>query len=161
MRNNNLPKIERWLSLDLSMANHRHKAEYTSWRGMIQRCTNPNDANYSRSIRVCDRWRSFAEFFKDMGPRPPGTSLFRIDGNGNYEPGNCRWASASTHSHNKRHRPSKTDFRGVHFSSGKYFARIQANRKSHYLGTFATAAKAHQAYAAAAVELYGESARTN
>jgi len=80
--------------------------EYQSWRMMIQRCTNPKRKGYQhyggRGITVCDRWRhSFEAFLSDVGERPPETELDRIDNDGNYEPGNCRWASASENSNNK------------------------------------------------------------
>ena len=72
--------------------------EYESWSGMLQRCTNPNLKAYKlyggRGIRVCDRWLTFENFLHDMGKRPDGTSLDRFpDKDGNYEPGNCRWAT--------------------------------------------------------------------
>lgn len=82
-------------------AKHGHAAresrEYRTWTAMIQRCTNPKAPNFAdyggRGITVCDSWRTFAIFYSEMGPRPPGTSLDRIDGTRGYEPGNCRWAT--------------------------------------------------------------------
>ena len=80
---------------------------YNSWMQMRRRCRDPKHgqwANYGgRGITVCDRWRdSFANFLADMGERPDGTSIDRIDNDGNYEPGNCRWATPLEQSHNKR-----------------------------------------------------------
>ena len=78
----------------------RNSPERQSWRGMKDRCTNPNHMGYrrygGRGITVCERWlNSFENFYADMGLRPPGTSLDRWpDPDGNYEPGNCRWATA-------------------------------------------------------------------
>lgn len=83
-------------------------AEYRCWAHIIGRCENPNDnafGNYGgRGIIVCKRWRdSFEAFFEDMGPRPsPKHSIDRIDVNGNYEPGNCRWAIKFEQDRNKR-----------------------------------------------------------
>jgi hypothetical protein len=81
--------------------------EFRSWEGMQQRCYNKNATGYERwggaGVTVCDRWReSFQNFLNDMGPRPEGTSLDRIDPFGNYEPSNCRWADRSTQNRNIR-----------------------------------------------------------
>jgi len=81
--------------------------EYASWKAMIQRCTNPNMPGYERyggrGITIHEEWRkSYKAFIRDMGPRPgPGWSLDRIDNDGNYEPGNVRWASRTQQQKNK------------------------------------------------------------
>jgi hypothetical protein len=76
------------------------------WHHMLRRCGNPNSGDYqwygARGISVCERWLDFKNFLADMGPRPPGTSLDRINVNGNYEPNNCRWATPAIQSRNKR-----------------------------------------------------------
>lgn len=79
---------------------------YQTWSHMRQRCDNPNQECYKhyggRGITISERWRSFKNFLADMGERPDGMSLDRIDVNGNYEPGNCRWATQEMQHNNKR-----------------------------------------------------------
>lgn len=79
---------------------------YTIWVGMIQRTRNPNIPNWhnygGRGIRICDRWLRFENFLADMGEPPAGLSIDRINNDGNYEPGNCRWATAKEQIHNRR-----------------------------------------------------------
>lgn len=81
-------------------------ATFSIWMAIIARCENPKHISYkyygAKGIKICDRWReSFECFFLDMGERPEGKSIDRINVNGDYEPGNCRWATIEEQNNNK------------------------------------------------------------
>ena len=82
-------------------------AEYRTWRNMIERCENPQNKTYKyyggRGIEICRRWRnSFQNFLMDMGPRPTGTSIERINNDKGYSPDNCKWATKREQMSNQR-----------------------------------------------------------
>lgn len=89
---------------------HGHAAAltptYRTWMGMLQRCNTPGHNSYprygGRGIGVCERWMTFANFLEDMGPRPKGKTIDRWPNkDGNYEPGNCRWATNAEQNSNR------------------------------------------------------------
>jgi hypothetical protein len=85
-----------------------YSVEYTAWQDMKARCTNPNDPYWEdyggRGIRVCKEWQNdYSAFLAHIGPKPsPELSLDRIDNNGNYKPGNVRWATKKEQNDNRR-----------------------------------------------------------
>ena len=98
------------------------------------RCNNPNDAKYphygGRGIRMCDTWEhDFSAFYADMGPRPPGTTLDRIDVDGDYEPGNCRWATLTEQARNRRV-TLRVDFEGKTIPLVEYAKRQGVSYKA-------------------------------
>lgn len=118
------------------MRKNVHEPTYHSWINMRQRCTNstcPKYKNYgARGIVVCQRWSNFINFLADMGERPPNTTLDRIDNDGNYELGNCRWGTPTQQARNQRvPYTSKSGVRGV-----RWCRKTQRWRASIRVGSY-------------------------
>src|SRR5437660_799915 len=139
------------------MQRNRSNRPYNSWSGMIQRCLNPNRPRYKdyggRGIEVCKEWvHSFDNFLRDMGECPPGYVLDRIDNNGDYHVGNCRWASYTESGLNKgKYKNNSSGRKGVSRNKGKWMAygNVAGVRDQLYFGdSFEDACKARSAWEA-------------
>ena len=110
--------------------------EYRSWRAMKERCLNPNHVHYKnyggRQIKICARWEnSFVAFLEDMGPRPAGTSIDRVNNDLGYFKENCRWSSIGDQNRNRRphkRRPFSAETRAKMSAAAK--ARYERRRNS-------------------------------
>jgi hypothetical protein len=131
---------------------HSSHPLYHVWINMVRRCTNPDTQDAAlykeRGITVCDRWlgvSGFHHFLADMGEKPEGTTLDRIDNARGYSPENCRWATPHQQAANTRR--NKSGVVGVNFvkARGTWDARIMVKRKVYLLGTFKTKEEAIQA----------------
>jgi hypothetical protein len=128
---------------------------YGIWKAMRQRCRNPRSKDFpyygGRGIEVCQRWDSFSSFMIDVGARPnPGSTLERNDTNGDYEKDNCRWATRSEQSMNKRAYRRRVDLpSGVMEVRGRYRATVTVHGRRHHLGYFPSSHRAAEAVQAA------------
>lgn len=121
---------------------------YKSWQRMHQRCYNPNETGYEnwggRGIKVCEQWKEFENFYKDMGDRPINTSLDRINNDGNYEPSNCKWSTRHEQNLNKRMQSNnKSGHVGIIWH--KKASKWQAMYCGEYLGLYETIKLAQEA----------------
>ena len=132
----------------LRKSNLKHGAcrtpEYQAWVNAKKRCYDKKDKTYDyyggRGITMCPEWiNDFQAFYNYIGKRKPGESLDRINPNGNYEPGNVRWATPSVQSINQRkYSNNKSGHKGIYWNkqTSKWIAEITVNNKKAYLGSF-------------------------
>jgi hypothetical protein len=136
---------------------------YKIYLNMKYRCHGQNATNYKyyggRGIKVCPSWlgpQGFDQFVFDMGPRPEGTSLDRVNNDGPYSPDNCRWATYSLQSSNRRPAKNLTGYTGVYktLKAHRYQAQIRVDGKMKHLGTFDNPEEAHECYLKAKAAKY-------
>lgn len=137
---------------------------WTIWKHMRSRCQNPKIKAYKdyggRGIMVCERWNTFSNFLEDMGERPSKEfSLERINNDGNYEPSNCKWATATEQIRNRRKNKSNTSgFTGVTWYKHHrtWAARIRVGYKMIFLGEFKEIDDAIQARKNGEIKYWGK-----
>jgi len=124
---------------------------YISWQQMKARCLNPRHEKFplygGRGIEVCTEWLKFENFLADMGERPDGTTLDRLDNNRHYCKANCRWADQKTQQLNRRpYGLSRHKGVSFHKPSGKWQAQITIRGRQKFLGRFVKESDAAKAY---------------
>ena len=126
--------------------------EYNSWSHILARCNNINNKDYhhygGRGITICDRWLKFENFFEDMGKKPKGLTIERIDNDKGYYKKNCKWDTQTAQVRNQRlQKTNKTGVAGVgwHKRDLKYHVSITAKNKQYFIGYFDTLEQAKMA----------------
>lgn len=157
------------LSIDKRNLKHgmSQSETYQSWSSMKRRCNLETDGGYEnyggRGIKVCDRWmepapQGFLNFVEDMGEKPEGLTLERVDVNGNYSKENCIWADRTQQCFNRRKFKNKTsEFVGVHWDAWKekWVATLKKNGEVKLCSVFKSEESAARAYDEACLEHYG------
>lgn len=136
---------------------------YTTWEGMQKRCNSPKSPHYGyyggRGIKVCSRWDNFANFVEDMGDKPDGYTLERVDNNKGYSPDNCKWANRREQAINTRvRRDNMSGTRGVSFNKNamKYEAYIKLPSGRIHLGLYEDYREATEARKEAEIKYWGQ-----
>lgn len=152
----------KWEQILAAVSSHGQSSNpiYFLWNTMHARCYNENTNSYpnygGRGIGVCERWHHFPNFYADMGDRPAGLSLERVDVNKDYSPENCVWDTYSNQAYNQRIKKSNTSGRsGVNLVGGKWRSRISKDNIEYDLGLFETFEEACEVREAAELAFYG------
>lgn len=165
-------KVANLVALAAAQTTHGHAGHplYATWRDIWRRCADPSVKSYKdyggRGIRVCEEWRDVAQFIAwveaNLGSRPEGREMDRVDTDGDYAPGNVRWATRAQNNVNRRKTANTSSrFVGVTRKRNRWQAQMKVNYRHITLGVFASEEDAARAYDRAAQEEWGPFVRLN